>query len=571
MKRVNFVFLCAALLFSTLSHAQYIEEIGSLETLYENRARSVLNTILRPTDYSLIVSVELDRDEQKLKEFRDDVEVQYLPGMPMMGDVPATPRTMNKLHELKVRTEISIVLSRNVSPEVEKVLRDLVVSKLHLDTNMGDMVSVKRIQLPADPEMEQPKPEQLPELSWKMWALILILSLLALSALMFWAWRRGLRNNEESEELTPEAIPEEVVPAVEPSQPEKVVAEEESAAANLEEIRQHVLSIGATYPQMASRAVTDYCLHVSAENMSYLMENIGWDTAKTLFSEVPSLAWAKIGNAIKERPQDVPVSTVKKGVVEAYKAILAAYVEHEMSADESNPFSFLLKMRSEDRQQILDGESAQKIAILCLHAPAEVTASILGELKSDLKVNVLGELSKIQKISYSQVQEVLTSFKAKAEAMRSRPEPRIEGAQVLAKVIRGMPPEEEMDLLQMFSNDNPEEFERIRHSMFIFDDLLLVPQDILSEVLSVYDVEDLYATFFKTSAAFYTRALRAVPDRKAMIIEGDLNSMVTIPQRKRTAELRREVCQKIENRLGARSIQVSDLISGSLSSLKVVQ
>lgn len=576
MKINKLISVFLMLLFPYLAQAQYIEEIGSLETLFETRARSVLNTILRPTDYTLVVSVELDRDEQKLKEFRDDVDVQYLPGMPMMGDLPASPRTMNKLHELKARTEISIVLSRNVSPDVEKVLKDLVVSKLHLDTNMGDMVSVKRIELPADPKPEEKKPDTFPELTWKMWTLLVILALLALSGLMFWAWRRGKRDpnkdvNENHDYKHGEKldIPNEAMGS--PADPAPPVVAEEYVDIDLTAVKQHVLSIGATYPQMASRAVTEYCLNISAENMSYLMEHVGWDAAKALFSEVPALAWAKVGNAIKDRPQEVTVNTAKRAIHEAYKAILAAYVEHEMSSDENNPFSFILKMRQEERQQILDGESASRIAIFCLHAPAELTAEIIGELPPEVRVQVLGELSKIEKLPYEQVQDVISSMKSRADAMRIKPEPRIEGAQVLAKVIRGMSPEEEMDLLQLFANDNPSEFERIRNSMLVFDDLLLVPQDILSDILTPYDVEDLYAALFKTPASFYRHVLRAVPDRKAMVVEGELSSMVTIPQRKRTADLRREISKKTEAMLQSRAINVADLVSGGVTSMKVVQ
>jgi len=80
------ILISLGLLLSTLSaKAQYIEEMGSLESLYEIRARAVLNTILRPTDYTLVVSVELDRDEKKLKEFHDESGVQFLPGMPIDG------------------------------------------------------------------------------------------------------------------------------------------------------------------------------------------------------------------------------------------------------------------------------------------------------------------------------------------------------------------------------------------------------------------------------------------------------------------------------------------------------
>lgn len=163
MKRWSVLF--ALLMFSQISWAQYIEEMGSLENVYEARARSVLNTILRPTDYTLVVAIELDHDEKKLKEFHDEMDVQYLPGMPLMGDAPALGKATNKLHEMKSKTDISVVLSRNVTPETERIIKDLLTSKLHLDATAGDNVTVKRIELPADAPKAEPKPDTLPELT----------------------------------------------------------------------------------------------------------------------------------------------------------------------------------------------------------------------------------------------------------------------------------------------------------------------------------------------------------------------------------------------------------------------
>ncbi|MFV8257778.1 FliG C-terminal domain-containing protein [Bdellovibrio bacteriovorus] len=577
MKRFSAFIL--SLMFSQVSFAQYIEEIGSLETVYEARARSVLNTILRPTDYTLVVAIEMDRDEKKLKEFHDEMDVQYLPGMPLMGDAPTLGKATNKLHEMKSKTDISVVLSRNVNPETEKVIKELLTSKLHLDATAGDSVTVKRIELPADPPKAEPKPDILPELTWKMWTLIVIMSLLALSGLMFWAWRRGraqdprkeMKENHEykhtEKDQDGEEKPEEVVAAV---AAEPAVAAVVEPQFNMDAVKQHILAIAAQYPQLASRAVTEFTLNESAGDASLLMEFLGWDTSKRVFTDVPAMAWARLGKAVKEREGNTTKSESETAVRNVYKAILAAYVEHEMSSDETNPFSFVLKMREEERQQILDKETPANIAVLCLHSPAEVTAGIVGSLDAEKRVKVLAEISRVEKLPHNVVQAVISSFNQKLTEMRMRPEPKVEGASVLAKVIRGMSPEEEMDLLALFANDNPEELERLRRVILTFDDLKLVPSDILSEVLNGYEVDSLYAALFKTHSAFYNRILATLPERKAMIVERDLTDMVAIPQRKKTAEVRRDICQQVEKVMYSRSLRVGDLVDGTVRAVRSV-
>ncbi|WP_413575685.1 hypothetical protein ACLVWU_15140 [Bdellovibrio sp. HCB290] len=573
------------LLSSLVAKAQYIEEIGSLESLYEVRARSVLNTILRPTEYTLVVAVELDRDEKKLKEFHQEAELQYLPGMPMMGDVPVGPVAANKLHEMKARTDISVVLSRNVSPEVEKVIRDLLVSKLHLDSTAGDAVTIRRIELPMDPKVQEP-PKQLPELSWKTWVLIVILSLLALAGLMFAVWKRS-KNSEPKKEIKenhdyahdidekPETKSDVVPAAANGVLPADGIVADKSKSnelvwdLDLESLRRHVIQIATQYPQMASRAISEYCLQGAAESTTNFMDFIGWDTAKHLFSEIPAMAWGRLGRSVKERTGDPLPAQIEKGVRETYRALLAAYIEHEMAEDEAGPFNFVLKLRDDQRMQILEKESAKNIAILCLHAPSEVTAGILGTLESDKKIRVMGELSRIEKIPHDVLQSVIQSFKQRFADTRLKPEPKVDGATVLSKVVRGMSAEEEMNILNLFAAENPAELDRVRRSILIFDDVGVVPRDILSEVLGLFEVESLYSAFFRCQRPLINAALGALPEKKAMILERELSDMPMIPSQKVTAETRRSICLRIETILDYRSITMTDLIDGAVKVTKI--
>ncbi|QDK46607.1 hypothetical protein DOM22_16295 [Bdellovibrio sp. ZAP7] len=577
----HIILVLTLVLSSLVAKAQYIEEIGSLESLYEVRARSVLNTILRPTEYTLVVSVELDRDEKKLKEFHEEAELQYLPGMPMMGDVPVAPMAANKLHEMKAKTDISVVLSRNVSPEVEKVIRDLLVSKLHLDSTAGDAVNIRRIELPMDPKVQEP-PKQLPELTWKTWMLVVILSLLAVAGLMFAVWRRSksadpkkdIKENHEyvhEPDDKPNSAPD-VVPPVASAIADAVVAVKSDDMVwdmDLESVRQHVIQIGTQYPQMASRAIAEYCLQGAEENTTYLMDFIGWDTAKHLFTEIPAMAWARMGRSVKERSGDPLPAQIEKGVRETYRSLLGSYIEHEMAEDEAGPFNFVLKLRDEQRTQILEKESAKNIAILCLHAPSEVTAGILATLEGDKKIRVMGELSRIEKIPHDVLQSVIQAFKQRVHEIRLKPEPKVDGATVLSKVIRGMSPEEEMNILTLFAAENPAELERVRRSILIFEDVALVPGDILSEVLGLFEVEMLYGAFFRSQRPVINAALSALPEKKAMILERELSDMALIPSQKITAETRRKICLQIETILEYRSITMTDLIDGAVKVTKI--
>ncbi|ASD65026.1 FliG C-terminal domain-containing protein [Bdellovibrio bacteriovorus] len=553
------------------AQAQYIEEIGTLETIYETRARSVLNTILRPTDYTLVVSVELDRDDKKLKEYQDEVEAQYLPGMPLMGEAPAMPKSANRLHEMKARTDIHVVLSRNVNPDVEKVIKDLLVSKLHLDMQSGDTVALKRIELPADPTVEK-KPTELPELTWKMWALIVVVSLLALSGLMFWAWRRGQskENPKDLKEIHEYAHGPEDKKDESGETKEVVAAGSEPNAGEMEvemdllSIKQHVISIATQYPQLSSKSISDFVLKGHSHEVTLFMEFLGWDTSKKIYTDIPAVAWARIGQAIKNKKADPTKSEMETAVRDVYKVILADYIQHQMENEDENPFMFVLKMKPEERNHLLEKESASNVAVLCLNAPPEVTSDIISSLGGEKKSRVLSELTRIEKLPQDVIKSVEASFKARIAEMKASPELRVEGASVLARVVRGMSPEEEMDILKLFEEENPEEFDRIRRVIMVFSDLKILGTELLSELFDSYDTDVIYAALYRSKADVQSAVLAALPQKKAMLVERDLQDGVVVPQKSITSRTRREVCIKAEEVLMSRSVRLSDLVDGNV-------
>lgn len=572
----NVGLLSVLIVFCFQAPAQYIEEQGSLESIYENRARGVLNSILRPTDYSVVVSIELDRDEAKLKEFQDTLELNYLPGMPMMGQIPALPSAANKLHDMRAKTEVSILISKNITPDVEKVIRDIVASKLHLDESAGDSVAIKRVQVAPDAK-EPVKPDLLPDLSWKMWALVVIISLLAIAGIALIFWRRSRSTNDDTvESLETEEVPEfnemkkEETPVA--AAPEVVTEQggidKQYAFVSIDAIRQHVVAIAAKYPQMVSRSVSDHCMKNSPLDAAYFMESLGWDQSKQIFGEVPSVVWARIGAAIKDQSEPVVQADVDKRIREFYKTILAGYIEHEMSIDDSNPFGFVLKLNEEDRRTLLSREKAGHIGILCASVSPEVTASILSSLEADKKLRVLTEIAKLERLPYDKIEAAVSSFRQHCLDIKNRPEAHIQGAKVLASVIKGMEPEEEMQLLQMFANENPEELERVRRHVLIFDDLSLVPPDILKQSLVDYEVESLYAALFRAEKKTAQAVIASLPEKKAMVVDKELEDMLTIPPMKEIARLRREITVRIAKDLESQGICMSDLIDGNIRSMR---
>jgi flagellar motor switch protein FliG len=305
--------LIFVLLFPLMLSAQYLEEQNALEAIYESRTRQVLGAILSPKDFSVVVAVELDRDELKLKQFRESVDNQYLPGMPMMGEIPTSPQNNNRLHEMKSRVDINIILLKNLGPDVEKLVKDLVTAKLALDVTAGDYVKVKRAAIADDLLPENKSPDLLPDLSWKMWFLVLILSLLAFSGLLFLAWRlskktatQHLINEDKSDKAASDgnlpnepALADQTTVLPSPTKEDPLVG-----LIPISEIKVQLAKMVEEIPDLMSASLSQHIMSQSPLEVAYFMEHIGWEQGKIWFRTVPALAWARVGLAFKQQSGD---------------------------------------------------------------------------------------------------------------------------------------------------------------------------------------------------------------------------------------------------------------------------
>lgn len=567
--------LLLLLLLSYSAYSQYLEEQNALEAIYESRARQVLSAILSPKDFSVVVAVELDRDELKLKQFRESIDNQYLPGMPMMGEIPSSPQNNNRLHEMKSRVDINIILLKNLGPDVEKLVKDLVTTKLALDITGGDYVKVKRAAIVDDPITEvNNKPDYLPDLSWKMWFLVLILGLLVFAGLLFLAWR--ITNKKEDTPLVKEPNADspliaEVspdIPSAEPALTHLPEAEAMMTLMPIAEIKAQISKMVEEIPDLMSSSLSEYIIKSSSLDVAYFMEHIGWEQGKIWFRAVPSLAWSRVGLALKEQSNNPRASDYTNAVQNVYKALLATYIEHEMGADESNPFGFVFQLSDSDLKLLLNKESSKNLAVLFLRSPSTLTSKLLSMLHNDKKVQCLAEMGKLEKISQDRFEVAHESLLNHVKKLKSPQEFSINGAGVLARVIREMNPEEEMQLLENLAVESPEEIEKIRTTILLFQDVILLPNHILSSYFESLSVDLLYLAYYKMPQKQIDKLMAYLPEKKAMVLERDLQEIPLVPSRLDIANVRRQIVLDLFSQLQKDGYSLDEIINGKIITLK---
>ncbi|MBL7671890.1 MAG: hypothetical protein JNM39_15490 [Bdellovibrionaceae bacterium] len=525
------------------AQSTYREESGVLEQIYESRVRSALNNVFRPNEYSVVVSVDINQDQKALDALETQMENMNLPGVAGLV-LPENMGMSNKLHGLRNKIAVQLLIDDAVSKEKEEAAKALIQMRLHMDESAGDIVTVSRAVL--IPKEKLPEPDLLPELSWRMWALVIIVSLLALGLLVF-AIQKRKELNLNSKLNTQKA------PDHSPSQPDQSASQsavlsparrldviEEATVAptsetdrdlvELYERKKSLVRIAQRFPEAASKSLEEQFEKGHQNHVVTVLDHLGWEESKELFRGMSHRIWSKIGSLMVTLATKPTTKEVLASFEHCQKNVVARYLELT-EGDLDNPFSFIAKIPQEDLKNIIQKESPQDLAVICAYLESSEKSSLLEALSEDLQQATLIQLTKVREIDYEKVKKLSEQMKARFRTLKESPTRTLGGVSFLIDLLQQLDVQSEFNFLQKLSIDNPVEYENLRNVYLVFSDLIHVPVDILTESFSAIDMKILTASLFDASSEVRFHCLKALPEKRAKMIEKDLSYIKEQPKK----------------------------------------
>lgn len=566
--------LILMLLTSLVAFGQYLEEQGTLEGIYEARARAILNQILRPNEYSVVVSIELERDKKKLSELENIVELSALPGMPLSGEFPQVPKALNKLHELKSKVSVSIVLLTDLGSDNEQVISDLIYSKLALERGF-DEVQIKKITSRAEQpqrNVAQEKNEKeniLPDIGWRTWTLLLALGLLGAASIALLVMRKrrsessiSSSGNEKRELLTNSPSNQEGESQessdVSNSNPELSEAEERMIVLMpLDVIREQTVKLCTLYPVAMSEALAEHVSKESPAQVALFMEFLGWDVGKKLFAYVTPGVWSLVGYSLKELTNQAKTEDFESSIRAVFKTILRRYLVQEYGMDRTNPFAKYLGLSNEELSSLVNLARPETLAVMCVYSSAEAQAHVLNLLDADKRADVLAKISSISTIDNDVLSSAVKDMEEWLIKVKQQQSVLVPGVKIASQALRGLDAEAEEILLSEIRSQFPEQYRLIRQQILLLDDLTRVPEAVVTEVLEEFEAVELAAAFSDADDRTRRFLLTCVPEKKAMILEyewANNQSGHSGRSRAQVLNLRRSLLVKIEQLLKSRGV-----------------
>lgn len=555
------VFFVLAFLFGIEGQAQFREENSVLEQMYESRASEALKAILLPREFSVVVGVDIDQDEQRLSELEQELEKNNLPGMPGALNFDTLPIT-NKLYNLKQKVSIHVILGDTVGKDKEETVKSLLKVKLHLEDGAGDQILITRSKLPLDSSDAPVK--KIPELSWKMWMLVLILALISLAGIIALVNRRRemSRAQEPNEDLN---VPKEEKPAE--ATKDMVAAEKvnENAEAHhnnedLEvfEFKQKILTIAHQFPEASTRAMSDYFSAGHEEQVLFFMEDFGWELSKKLFSGLSPRIWGRLGYMFKSRTTPVSVKQYRAAIEDVFRHLMARFLELG-SEDAKNPFAFIFKLNEQEKQRLLKNESASHLALICLHAENDQLGEIYDLLDRNTQEAVTLHLAKIENLPEEMIQAAVESLRLKLKAIQEHPEVKTDGPLFVAQLLRKLDAEKEFVIFEKMVAEHPDEAEKIRAMQLMYMDIDRVPQDIVAEAATFIEMNILVESLFHGYPNIREFILRSLPTKKARMVEKDLELPGFEVSPQQGAQAKRQLVHAVEKVMKSRNLTVQNL------------
>ena len=221
--------------------------------------------------------------------------------------------------------------------------------------------------------------------------------------------------------------------------------------------------------------------------------------------------------------------TAERMLVAAFGAEKAKELLRKAVPESRRPFAFLNDFDAKQLIALFKDESAQVLAMILPYLEPKLASAVVSELSDGARTEVIKRIAKLDRMSPEVLERVEQVLRDKI-ARVGRPESaeRVDGAAVLAGILKHVGGDLEGRILRGLEDEHPELSEDIRERLFTMDDVLRVPDRELQRKLREYDEKELALILKGKSQALRDKLLSNVSQSKRMLTLEEYDIMGTV-------------------------------------------
>ena len=174
--------------------------------------------------------------------------------------------------------------------------------------------------------------------------------------------------------------------------------------------------------------------------------------------------------------------------------------------ESSAGFSSLERANPQQLSKFIQNEHPQTIALILAHLNASQAAELISSLPEALRSDVAMRMASLQEISPEVVRRISLILEQKLEALGSFATEAYGGVRAVAELFNRMDRTTGRTVLEKIETENPQLAASIRDLMFVFDDILLIDDNGITEILKRADKKTLTIALKGTSEELHGAA-----------------------------------------------------------------
>ena len=211
---------------------------------------------------------------------------------------------------------------------------------------------------------------------------------------------------------------------------------------------------------------------------------------------------------------------IKKLVLEEfYFSFMSKKFAAETKEATSQPFAFTEGMSEVQLAYLVRSEPTRSVSILLAQLPLEMQGRLLQRMTTEVRTEAMIELGKIKDVPLEAVLEVASEFKEKSKAIPSQAEYREGGGKAMAGLLGTMDAKEQRQFLEYLSQEDPELAKEVKKHHFTFENVPLLPDNILRDVFNSLDLDDVALALKGQSKELMDRVIESLPQKKQAMFE----------------------------------------------------
>ena len=228
-------------------------------------------------------------------------------------------------------------------------------------------------------------------------------------------------------------------------------------------------------------------------------------------------------------------SYISQGGIEYAKKLLIKSVGPEVARkiidrlvkalESSAGFTSLERANPQQLSKFIQNEHPQTIALILAHLNASQAAELISSLPEALRSDVAMRMASLQEISPEVGRRISLILEQKLEALGSFATEAYGGVRAVAELFNRMDRNTGRAVLEKIETENPHLAASIRDLMFVFDDILLIDDNGITEILKRADKKTLTIALKGTSEELQNQFFRNMSSRAVELMKEEMEFM----------------------------------------------